>query len=623
MRRAISVVLALLSLTLVAGHAVAAPQASPQAATAPGLTRLLAGGPAQAVTSGIAVLPGRSAPDGRQLAALRAVGLRVQSYKRLPLAIVRGTRDQLAAAVHRGTARDIYPNERLEYFSVDSRRQTRVDRIPGITGKGVTVAIVDSGIDGTHPDLAKRVKRNYKLLGPEYANLPPDAGIGTVAVPFSDTPFNDSDLGSGHGTHVAGIIAADGTTTPAIKGMAPEADLIGLSIGEVLFTTAVISGFDEILAHPEWGVDVVNNSWGSSHQTYDPNHPINIASHALYKAGVVVVFAAGNDGTDHTQMTMNPFSLPPWVISVAAGTVDDPATHVDEGKQRASFSSVGQEYDNSEPVTIPADGHERFTGDRVGVYHPDVTAPGENIVSAGTPLGAAVTPEPTAPREAVASGTSMASPHVAGAAALLLQANPKLKPDQVREALQVTASKLADRSPFREAGYGYIDLAAAVALVRRADFGQPLLDRLQSAADARVLAETPLAVQSGDYWTWPAAPVSVQGIPDFQVASVRVSSKTRRIQAWAAYPSAATLGANIGEYLVTVRDAAGRVLGESTSSFASGTASLTIDRAAMRGARFGTWTVEVSGLLSVSDPDTLDNDSILGRTVSVAFMQLA
>src|SRR2546423_2841692 len=212
-------------------------------------------------------------------------------------------------------------------------------------------------------------------------------------------------------------------------------------------------------------------------------------------------------------MTMNPFSLPPWVISVAAGTVDDPATHVDEGKQRASFSSVGQEYDNSEPVPIPADGHERFTGDRVGIYHPDVTAPGENIVSAGTPIAAAVTPEPTDPHEAVASGTSMASPHVAGAAALLLQANPKLRPDQVRQALQVTATTMSDHSPFREAGFGYIDVAAAVALVRRADFGQPLLDRMQSAADARVLAETPLAVQSGDYWTWAAAPITVRGLP--------------------------------------------------------------------------------------------------------------
>jgi serine protease AprX len=217
----------------------------------------------------------------------------------------------------------------------------------------------------------------------------------------------------------------------------------------------------------------------------------------------------------------------------------------------------------------------------------------------------------------------MASPHVAGAAALLLQANPQLTPDQVRQALQVTATALADRSPFREAGYGYIDVAAAVALVRRADFGQPMLDRMQSAADARVLAATPLAVLAGDYWTWPAAPVTVQGLPDFQTLPVRVSPKTRRIQAWAAYPSAATVGANVGEYLVTVRDAAGRVLAESTSSFAAGTASLTIDRATMRGARFGTWTIEVSGMLSASDPDTLDNDSILGRTVSVAFLQLS
>jgi len=556
------------------------------------------------------------------MAALRALGLQVQAYKRLPLAIVRGPREKLAVAVRRGVARDVYPNDRLEYFSVDSRHQTRVDRLPGITGKGVTVAVVDSGIDATHPDLTRRVKRNYKLLGPEYANLPPDAGIGTVAVPFSDLPYNDSDLGSGHGTHVAGIIAAEGTDTPAIKGMAPGADLIGLSIGEVLFTTAVISGFDEILAHPEWRVRVVNNSWGSSYQTFDPNHPINIASRALYKAGIVVVFAAGNDGTDHTQMTMNPFSIPPWVISVAAGTVDDPKTNVDEGRRRADFSSVGQEYDNSEPVPIPADGHERFVGDRVGLYHPDVTAPGENIVSAGTPTGLAVMPDPTAPREAVASGTSMASPHVAGAAALLLQANPKLKPDQVREALQVTATGLADHSPFREAGYGYIDVAAAVALVRRPDFSQRVLDRLQSDADARVLRETPLAALFGDYWTWPAATVTFQGVPDTRDLAVRVSSKTRKIEAWVAYPSAATVGTNIGDYLMTVRDASGTVVAESTSSFAAGTGSLTIDAPTLRRAKLGTWTIEVSGLLSVSDPDTVDNDSLFGRTVSVAFMQL-
>jgi serine protease AprX len=322
-------------------------------------------------------------------------------------------------------------------------------------------------------------------------------------------------------------------------------------------------------------------------------------------------------------MTMNPFSLPPWVISVAAGTVDDPTTVVNEGERRADFSSIGQEYDNSQPVPIPADGHEHFTGDRVGVYHPDVTAPGENIVSAGTPLGLAVMPDPTSPREAVASGTSMASPHVAGAAALLLSANRRLSPDQVRQVLQVTATPLADKSPFREAGYGYIDMATAVALVRRPGFGRKTLEGLQGDADRRVLAETPLAVLTGDYWTWPAATVTFEGVPDTRQLPVRVSSRTRRIEAWVAYPAAATVGNNIGEYLMTVRDATGRVIATSTPSFTAGTDSLTIDRTALRGARPGAWTVEVSGLFSVSDPDTLDNDSILGRTVSVAFMQMA
>jgi serine protease AprX len=85
----------------------------------------------------------------------------------------------------------------------------------------------------------------------------------------------------------------------------------------------------------------------------------------------------------------------------------------------------------------------------------------------------------------------------------------------------------------------------------------------------------------------------------------------------------ATLGANVGDYYLTVRDAGGRALGESVTSAAAGTSSLTIDRAALRTARFGTWTVEVSGLLGVSDPDTIDNESLFGRTVSVAFLQLS
>jgi serine protease AprX len=535
------------------------------------------------------------------------------------MAVVRGTVTQLAAAVRGGVVRDVYPNDRLEYLSTASRHTTRVDRVPGLSGKGVTVAIVDSGIDATNPDLAHRVVRNYKVVGPEYANLPPGAGPGSYAIPFQDLPYNDTDLVMGHGTHVAGIVAADGSSNPALTGMAPGAHLVGLSTGEVLLIITALAAFDQILDHPEWGVRVVNNSWGTSHQTFDPDHPVNIATRALHDRGIVVVFSAGNDGTDHTQMTMNPYSVAPWVISVAAGTVDDPATAKDEDKMRASFSSVGLDADDSQAAPLRPSGHVRFTGNRVGLYHPDLTAPGENILSTATPAGVLVMANPTSPREATASGTSMASPHVAGAAAVLLQAMPKLSPDDIAKVLQVTATPLADHSPFVEAGYGHIDLAAAVALVQRRDFSRKLLDRLQAEADARVLASTPLAVTSGDYWSWPAADVTIGGVPDRKIFTARVPKGTKRVRAWSAYPSSAYLGLSIADYAITVRDAAGKVVGTSTASPVAGASSLTVDISKLAGVRFGAWQVQVDGT-GVSDPHRLETYSVLGLTVSAAFV---
>src|SRR5205085_4329368 len=137
-------------------------------------------------------------------------------------------------------------------------------RASRLTGKGVTVAVVDSGCDATHPDLADHVAHNVKLISPEYANQPV-TGATTIVVPIDEGPVSNTDLGSGHGTHVAGIIAADGHTGPDHLGVAPDATLVCLSIGEVLFTTAVVTAYDYLLSQPGlWGVDVVNNSWGNS-----------------------------------------------------------------------------------------------------------------------------------------------------------------------------------------------------------------------------------------------------------------------------------------------------------------------------------------------------------------------
>ena len=134
--------------------------------------------------------------------------------------------------------------------------------------------------------------------------------------------YSNTDLGSGHGTHVAGIIAADSSsvTDGSRYGVAPGADLACFAIGQVLFTTAVVTAYDYMLDQPDMlGIDVVNNSWGNSYRQFDPRDPVAVATKAVADQGVTVVFAAGNSGAEDVSASLNPFSQSPWVISVAAG----------------------------------------------------------------------------------------------------------------------------------------------------------------------------------------------------------------------------------------------------------------------------------------------------------------
>jgi serine protease AprX len=580
-----------------------------------GLAQLLAAHVPADITTGIATLG--AVPTATDVARLSKLGLEVQPMHQLPLAFVYGTTAAMRLAVTSGAAHDVYPNEQLHYLdqaSADAMGGASV-RAAGNTGKGVTVAVVDSGCDATHPDLADHVAHNVKLVGLEYANMPPDpnkSGDGALVVPIDQGPYSNSDLTSGHGTHVAGIIAADGHTDPTHIGVAPDATLVCYSMGDILFTTAVVSAYDHMLDQPDlWGIDVANNSWGNSFEQFDPSNPVHVATKAVSDRGVLVVFAAGNSGTSDWEMTLNPFSEAPWVLSVAAEDVK----HV-----RADFSSNGLVYDNSQGVAPGADGHTHFTGDRVGVYHPDVTAPGVDISSTCDTSGTLVGPCPPG-QNTTASGTSMASPHVAGAAAVLKGVRPSLTPPDLRKILQVTAKPLSKTTPFWEGGYGRVALDDAVALASRSDLST-VLNPLQAAASARVLAADAWTVTDEDLWTWAAPPATVGGVPDSHTFTFTLAPGTKAIRFVLSHPSpdGVTGAINGFVYDITVKDPTGKVVGTATSpTFGYPTVFVDFKDAATPS---GTWTVDVTGTLAVSDPDTIDSDSAFGDHVTLAAVQL-
>ena len=579
------------------------------AATTPGLDRLVA--TSTGSTTGIATFD--AVPVASAGAALEALGLQVQRMHHLPLALVRGPVAAMQAAVTAGIADDVYPDDQLQYLDTASSDAmgAAAFRDAGLTGDGVTVAVVDSGCDASHPDLADHVIHNVKVVGPEYVNGQVDPTT-TIAIPIEEGPYQNTDLGSGHGTHVAGIIAADGTTSPDHLGVAPDAELVCISVGEVLFTTAVVTAYDHLLDQPDmWGVDVINNSWGNSYAQFDPRNPVATATKAAADAGALVVFAAGNAGDGNGEGTLNPFSQAPWVVSVAAETVD----HV-----RGDFSSNGFRYDNSLPANIGAGGHTTFTGGQLGLVHPDVAAPGVDISSTCDGPGAAVGPCPPGQNE-TASGTSMASPHVAGAAAVLLEANPDLTPEQLLMALQVTAQPVeatdGGPAPFWQVGYGRVDLTQAVPLVQSSKQMRKLT-RLQARRDDTLIADQ--AVLRSDFWTYAAPTVAFES--DQHSYTITPVAGATSVRATIVHPSEATVGADLGlfEYSVTIRDAEGNVLA-THEQVGIGAQSATADLTGLTSAQRSSITVEIVGVRSASDPDTLDSDSLLNDTVTLQVVQ--
>jgi len=394
-----------------------------------------------------AVLAFHQYPTAADLDRLRQIGILGGTlFRVLPMIIVTATRQQLIAASQMPNIRSIYGNRTLTFNSDPYFNKTAVQRVAPdldlknknlglpVSGRNVTVAVLDTGVNALHPDLAGKVVQNVKLL--DLQSVP----LGFInPIPLENLP--NTDLVSGHGTFVAGIVSGSGGLSGGkYNGVAPGAKILGLSAGDVnlLF---VLSGFDYLLDKgANYNTRVVNCSF-SANTLYDENDPVNIATKMLTDRNINVVFSAGNSGAGNG--TLNPYAVAPWVVSVGA---------TDEKGKLAGFSSRG------------------IFGNRL--QNPSIVAPGVNVVSlrslltqTGT-LGvvAADTNRLTLgelPFYTTASGTSFSAPQVAGTIALMLEANPNLTPKQVKDILQKSATPLP-LNYRHEVGAGMLNSYAAV-----------------------------------------------------------------------------------------------------------------------------------------------------------------
>jgi subtilisin family serine protease len=300
----------------------------------------------------------------------------------------------------------VYPDSAVIAFSDDApARHPRRRVASNAGGDGIVVAVIDTGIDGTHPALAGKVIGGYDFVNDD------------------TNPMDDHR----HGTHVAGIIAAQ---SGEMTGIAPGVRLLAYKVlnheGRGL-TSDVIAALERALDPNGDGdssdrADVANLSLGDRGR---PDDPLSRAVDNAVAAGMVVCVAAGNDETFHR---IGSPAGAARAITVGASTTEEGVETV------AYFSSRGPATQN-------------------GAIKPDLVAPGRDIRSTGLNH-----------EYIVLTGTSMATPHVAGLAALLLEEHPDWTPDRVKAALVTTARAVADEEVMTQ-GTGIADLARARANV--------------------------------------------------------------------------------------------------------------------------------------------------------------
>jgi serine protease AprX len=373
----------------------------------------------------------------------------------------------------------------------------------GVTGKGVNIAIVDTGIDNEHPGLEGKFVAGYdSVCTDDLLGCMLTVGQGSGNVLQEDDGTFDPDDKNQHGTACSGMATSTGLLSSGEKtnftGSAPDAKLVDVRIGTALgagpfenyileqeFYESAMNGLQWVIDHKdtEWtgvenesyGIDVISLSWGITSHEDGGSDGTDMFSQILDEAmlaGITVSVAAGNDGSDNDGFSgMGSSSL-----SITVGALDDKNTidRVDDGI--ASYSSRGPRRDNGD-------------GNPYDEMKPDVSAPGTNIVQAeacyasggcDNRFGGSAENNGYSGR---GSGTSYATPSVSGVIALMIEANPDLDPLAIREILRLTSERsenltsadgegveegpwatYPDLDPYwnRHFGWGMVDAHAAV-----------------------------------------------------------------------------------------------------------------------------------------------------------------
>ena len=420
--------------------------------------------------------------------AVQAAGLRkVSSFDKIGVVVATGTKGQIEKARTQPGVTYLEGNAPLEFTQSTSNKATRGAEAAAtllgadgtaLTGKGVSVGVIDTGVDPTHPyfkgaDGKSAVVSNQKVVCDPIM----EATCEVVKVP-NDT---DTDSGSagGHGTHVSGIVAGRPTTLTTgekLQGAAPGAKLVSISTGAGLVILGADTALNWVLENhaAPCGVGVstaecppirvTNNSYGpSGGGSFDPNSATVKLQRQLAAQGVLTVWANGNDGGDGSTNLSNPPGMDPTGGVISVASYSDLETGTRDG--------------------VVSDYSSRGLAGNLATY-PDISAPGDTITSSCRPY-LAICSTGGDPKNGpgaqdigtfnTISGTSMAAPHIAGIVAQLVQANPNATPAQIENAIKSTAYKFSFGAPYQagplgttsfDKGYGLVDVVAAVNALR-------------------------------------------------------------------------------------------------------------------------------------------------------------